>query len=356
MGEAMGPIELNHADYLPLVLAATIAVFLLYLFLARRRNRLLKLRSSKNTGRIFNTTRLALYGLALSLATLGIGLILLRPHVKLFTEYPVYEPLDIVIADDMSLSMLAQSGDNECGPSRLTVARQEEERFLRMLELNRADRVGLVVFARLGYRLIPVLTKDYANVRRVYTMADESFVMEILQGTNHWDAVVEATKIFDPRSKHKRVLVIVTDGEPDAPPEVLRTSRTEALKRLSELGEVAVYILGVGNPGVEYPVPKSRDLNGCPAEFIVQEEGLEIGRIITTRPSVSELNRLAREFGGTYHHSEKGTELSDMLRKVVEAERVQIGTERKEGSKDLTEYFIWAVLLLLVMAATLKNP
>lgn len=349
-------IEFTHSSFLPYVIFSAFVVFLAYVMLVRRRNRVLRLRSPKNSGRIFGTFRLGCYTVTIALIALGVGLSLLQPYQKRVEPYTEYEPLDIVLAEDLSLSTLAQATPDPCGPSRLAVMRREMLGFVELLEKERKDRVGLVVFARLGYRLIPALTTDYHFVRSGIEESDENFVRSLMQGTNTWDAVVEAAKMFNKKSQNKRVLVILTDGEPDAPPEVLAESRTEALTALSELGKISIYVIGIGDPSANYPIPEKRQSDGCPSEFFTQTEGDGSGQIIFTRPDQAALGMLAEQLGGTYRHSVSGKELTALLSESVGKERVPIGTKYREMYADLTEYIIWAVLFLMFVSMIIKSP
>ena len=354
----MWSLEFTHASYTPHLIGAMAILFFIYLLLVWRRNKKLQLRSEKNVGRIFSALRLICFSLSVTLVGLGIGLLLLKPYLKIYEPYSEYEPLDIVFADDKSTSILAQATSNPCGPTRLDVARHEIEKFISLLKEKNSDRVGLVIFTRFGYRVVPVLTKDYRLFSKIFNATDEREVQSggLLSGTNQWDAVLEATKVFKKDSLNKRILIVITDGEPDAPEEILDKSRAEALKALSELGKISTYVIGIGDPEVRYPIPKKKDQDGCPLEFYVQMEGPENGQIIFTKPDILELEGLARELGGIYRHSRTGSDLAELLNDAVNKERVLVGIKFKNVYHDLTTYLIWSVLLFLAITVLLKSP
>src|SRR3989344_2735356 len=139
----MTSIDFTYASYLPHVLIGTVAIFFLYLSLVWRRNRKLRRRSSRNEGRIFSTFRLLLFAFTVMLIGLGIGLLLLKPHLKTSEPYPEYEPLHIVIASDASLSMLAQATPDPCGPSRRDAEVREVDAFVSTLKEKNTDLLGL---------------------------------------------------------------------------------------------------------------------------------------------------------------------------------------------------------------------
>ena len=351
-------IEFTHPSYLPHILIASALIFGFYLALIWRRNRALRRHSLLNQGRIFSAVRLLAFSCAVALIGLGIGFLLLKPYLRSREALPEYEPLHIVIAVDASLSMLAQATADPCGPSRRDVAADEVDAFMTSLEAKRTDMVGLVVFARFGYRVVPVLTSDYRLFMRVFreVMGEDFIQWGFLQGTNHWDAALESLKVFQSDMARKRVLVILTDGEPDGPSKILNERREQALKALSEFGEVSLYLVGIGDPGTRYPIPLARDARRCPIEYYVQTKGENIGQFLLTAPDTVELGILAEELGGTYRHSRTGSELRDMLQDIVERERVSIGTKYHETYHDLTTYLIWTILTLLMVAVITKSP
>ncbi len=350
-------VEFTHASYLYHVIFASLAILVAYVVLMWRRAGKLRAYSRNISGRIYRPIRVLIYAHVLALIGFGIGLLLLKPYLRTEELYIEYQPNHIVLADDKSLSVLAQATDDPCGPSRLDVAQQEVAEFMEMLEEQKTDKIGLIIFARFGYRVIPVLTRDYRLVSRVLNEVQEAEIQNgLLQGTNHWDAVLEATKIFDKKAANKKILIILTDGEPNGPEEILADRRVRALKALSELGEVSTYIVGVGDPSLDYPIPKSRDEEGCPIEYYAQTEGSETGQIVFTRPDVNELEMMSRELGGTYIHSFASGELANVMHDIVLEERVAIGEQTNVTYKDLSRELAIVLFFLTIFLVVIKSP
>jgi hypothetical protein len=271
----------------------------------------------------------------------------------------VFEPFQIVVSIDISKSMLAPSTSDPCSPSRLELAVQEVENLIDVLEQQASDRVALVVFARFAYPAIPVLTDDYQLFRR--RLEKETLrenVLSMPEGTNYWHAVEQSVPVLDLEKPHKKMLVILTDGETDAPKEVLALSKTEAFRAISQTG-IGVYVVGIGEPGMRHPVPVKRRADGCPDKgqgYMVQTEGPDKGRVMTTATDTGALMALAEELGGAHVHSRTGSDLADKMKIILEDARVKVGLKYKTTYMDLSEYMIMFVLFMMAVLVTLKTP
>jgi hypothetical protein len=217
-----------------------------------------------------------------------------------------------------------------------------------------------VVFARYAYPAIPVLTDDYHLFTRRFEkeMLLEN-VLTMVEGTNHWFAVERALTIFPDDSPHRKLLIIITDGEPDAPLQVLAQSKTAALAGLQQSEDLGVYVVGIGAPGVRLPVPRRWQANGCPdlqSGYIMQSNKSDTGRIMTTMTDPAALRTLAEELDGHYIHSATGAELTEKLAGIVAQERRKIGVRYATSYIDLSGFLIMGVLALLALLVILKTP
>lgn len=361
----MSSLEFANASVLPYVFLGVLVTVAAGLWWMWRRTGIVRFFGRKG-GRIYGSARILCFLLALALTGLGLGLLLAEPYLERHETYPVYEPLAIAVVTDISKSMLAQATENPCGSSRLDVLESEVGKFVGYLNRRKAtglaaDKLALVLFARFGYRAIPVPTDDYALFLGLFTQEMlPANVLTMMEGTNHWHAVERALEVFRlHRVSGKRVMLVLTDGEPDGPEEILVENRDKALRDLSELGAVSVYVIGVGDPDARYFIPLKRLPNGCPdmeVGYLVQREGPDADELIDTRTDVVKLRELARELGGSYVHSGEMTDLASLLRGIVETERETIGTIVRTERVDLTEYLIIATLVFLGLFLLLKTP
>jgi hypothetical protein len=247
-----------------------------------------------------------------------------------------------------------------CEPTRLYVAAREVESFIKVLEQHNADRVALVMFARYAYPAIPVLTDDYYLFKRRFRkeMLLEN-VLTMTEGSNHWDAVERALPIFDPEDPYKKIIIIITDGDPDAPEEIIKQSRKKALKDKARFDSIEVFVVGVGEPDIRYPVARQWRADGCPDEekgYIVQTDGVDSGRIMTTVTNRYALGALAKDLGGEFVHSTSGSELAEKLKEIIGKERVKVGERYKTSYADMSEHLLIGLLALMAAIVIIKTP
>lgn len=187
--------------------------------------------------------------------------------------------LDIAIALDVSLSMLAEDAE----PSRLVAAQSD---LLSGSRDQRGDRWSLVLFAGEAFRRVP-LSDDRQAVAEIAALADPGDIA--LGGTDLATAIAAAVdslgqnlaSLGQSRGPRSQVLLI-TDGEdPDG-----RGARAAAAAR--ELG-IEVHVLGYGTElGSRLP-------DGA-GGFLLDGDG----RPVLSRLNVADLSALAEAGGGNF--------------------------------------------------------
>jgi hypothetical protein len=367
----LGIIQFGHPDFLPYILVAVAAAVTASFIWFRRRMAIVRF-FGINHGRIYSRKRIFFFLIVFCLITIGTALVFSEPYVATKKKQDVFAPLLIVIAQDISKSMLAPTSsdsNNEsidleqdllCIPTRLQVAKQEVMSFIEVLEQQQTDKVALVVFARYAYPAIPVPTSDYLLFKRRFqkeTLLEN--VLTMAEGSNHWAGVERALQVFDSGLPYRKLVIVVTDGDPEAPPEILAQSKKEALDRLKRSKDVRVYIVGIGEPGISLPVPLVWQANGCPdpeGGYMKQTAGSEEETIMFTRTDSERLQAFVNELGGTYIHSAQESDLADALKKIVIRERVKTGVKYETVLIDLSEPLLWILLSLLGLLVILKTP
>ena len=188
--------------------------------------------------------RHALFGLRL----LALGLLLVafaRPQTGVTAENVATDGIDIVLALDLSSSMLAE----DLEPNRIGAARQAAANFVRR---RPNDRIGLVVFAGEAFTQAP-LTLDH---RVVTTLIEELEVGIIEDGTAIGMGLATAVRRLSDSRAESKVIVLLTDG---------RNNRgsidpATAAQMAQALG-VRIYAVGAGTRG-SAPVPVDDPLFG----------------------------------------------------------------------------------------------
>jgi Ca-activated chloride channel family protein len=180
----------------------------------------------------------------------GLGLCLLvvaaaRPQTGVTSENVLTEGIDIVLALDISTSMLAE----DLQPNRLEAAKAVAAGFV---EGRRNDRIGLVAFAGQAFTQVP-LTLDYSVVTSLLAELDPSMIVD---GTAVGMGLATAVKRLEASDAESKVVVLLTDG---------RNNRGEVgpvtAARLAEALGVRVYTIGAGSRGTA-PVPVDDPFRG----------------------------------------------------------------------------------------------
>ncbi|MEE2612752.1 MAG: VWA domain-containing protein [Acidobacteriota bacterium] len=189
---------------------------------------LIKRADRRHSGRY----RHVLFGLrALALTALIVAFA--RPQSGVTAESVTTEGIDIVLALDLSSSMLAE----DLEPNRIEAAKQVAADFV---QGRRNDRIGLVVFAGDAFTQAP-LTLDYGVVT---TLIGELEVGIIEDGTAIGMGLATAIKRLQSSDAESKVIVLLTDG---------RNNRGEidpvtAAQMAQALG-VRIYAIGAGTQG-----------------------------------------------------------------------------------------------------------
>jgi Ca-activated chloride channel homolog len=252
-------------------------------------------------------------------------LALVRPRFGVRMEMVERRGVDIMIALDVSQSMLAQ----DIAPNRLDRAKHEIGKFIDML---RGDRVGIIVFAGESYVQCP-LTLDYGAARMFLDAVSTEWIQ--LQGTAIGQAVDQAVEAFRSEARKHKVMVVLSDGEDN------EGGAVEAAKRAAEKG-VRIYAVGIGSEsGVPIPV-------GRGGGSVVYKKD-KSGNLVMTRLNPEVLDKVARETGGTYIHAGLDVDLSRIAGEIAQMEKKDLGANRMSIYEERYQVFLAMALALLLV-------
>lgn len=277
--------------------------------------------------------RLALKRGFWALAIGFIALALAGPQVGTRTMQVTREGTDVVIALDVSKSMLAE----DVAPSRMLKAKHE---ILKLLEQLRGDRVALVPFAGAAFVQVP-LTLDYGALGSMLNSLDPGMIPQ--PGTAIGDAIKQARKAFRSESKAQKILILITDGEDQENGAV-----TEAKEAAKE--GVLIFTVGMASPEGA-PIPEKDDAGRVMGYKQASGSGTVISKL-----NESLLTDVAGSTGGDYYRDNPG---GDEFRKIYE--RILGMSREKFEQKQFTDYedrFQWplAMAFLLLLADELVLP
>jgi Ca-activated chloride channel family protein len=255
-----------------------------------------------------------------SLALVSWTLAASGPHVGPGSTEVTSEGIAIVIAVDVSSSMLAE----DFAPSnRLDVAKEQSILFIEGREF---DRIGLVLFAAQALTRIPI-TVDYA----VLTQAVRQLrVGELEDGTAIGTAIATAANRLRRAPGISKVVVLMTDGENNRG----TVDPLTAAEAAGKLG-IRVYTIGVGTDG-EARMPIGRGPSG---QTRYQTLPVQIDEQL--------LRHVADMTGGRYFRATDAEALSRIFRQIDELEKTPVTVTR------YTDFDEWYRPLLVIGLAAI---
>lgn len=262
---------------------------------------------------------------------LALGLIifaLARPQWGTSTQVVQQEGIQIMVALDVSASMLAQ----DLQPDRLTRAKQTISEL--MDQLN-GDQIGLVLFSGASFVQFP-LTNDYATAKSFLSTANPGMISR--PGTVIAQAIRTARQGFDDTRSSQKVIVVMTDGE-NHEGDVL----TEAQNAADN--DIIIYTLGFGSAEGE-PIPNF-DRFGNVAGYKQDNSG----QVILTRLDETTLKQIADLTGGNYFRaSASGTEIVVLADLIDRLESAELESRFEVQAIERFPLFLFIAIFCLVIA------
>lgn len=201
-------------------------------------------------------------------AVLFLVLALARPQWGRKTEISGRMGIDVMIAIDVSRSMLAK----DLSPNRLENAKASLNMIIDELAGN---RIGLAAFAGSSFVNCP-LTTDVGAVKIFLKSIDTELIPN--PGTDIGGAIEACVKAFG-KSNNSKVIILLTDGEE-------LTGSALAAAQLAQKEGIRIFAVGIGS------------LEGAPipAGFVFRKD--KEGNVILTRANPELLRALADKTGG----------------------------------------------------------
>lgn len=251
---------------------------------------------------------------------------LANPQIGSKLEKVERKGIDLVIAIDVSNSMLAQ----DIKPSRLQRARQA---ISRLIDELKNDRIGIIVFAGNAYVQLPITT-DYSAAKLFLSTINTDIVPT--QGTAIAEAINLAEESFD-ENDHNKAIVIITDGEDHEGDAI------EAATKANQKG-IKVYTIGMGlAEGGPIPV---YDRFGNQTGF---KKDLKNNTVIT-KLNETILQQIASAGDGKYvraNNTNAGLEI--IFDEINKLEKTKFDSKVISDYEDRFQYFLGLALLMLLL-------
>jgi Ca-activated chloride channel family protein len=314
----LGPLQFASPLWLLLLLLLP-----LWWVVARRRrpaaivySRVPVLARGPRAGRALTRALALLRNLALASGVVALA----RPRAGAHVQTSTQEGINIMIAFDISSSMLAQDFQPQ---NRLEVAKEKIKQFV---AARSSDRIGLVAFSGEALTQVP-LTTDYPVVQQAL---DNLQPGQLEDGTAIGTAIATAANRLKDAPGKSRVLVLLTDGVNNRGSIDPRT----AARAASQFG-IKIYGIGVGTEGMA-PVPVGRGLFGLRYEM----QKVEIDDALLTD--------IANASGGKYFRARDPAALQRITAQINSLERTPV---RSRTFVRYSELFRWPLGFMLVAIA-----
>ena len=223
----------EHIQYLYLLIILVPVLLLFIYFYTWRKKSIARFGTASLVYKLipdFSDGKQMLKFILLSLAYTSLVLALADPQIGTRQEKVKRNGIDVVVALDVSRSMLAQ----DVQPDRLTRAKQFISNFVDELS---NDRFAMIVFAGRAYLQMP-LSVDYSAAKLYLKTVNTESVPT--QGTNISQALELANETFAKGDNKSKALIIISDGEDNEP------GVEEALEQASKNG-IKVFTIAVGS-------------------------------------------------------------------------------------------------------------
>lgn len=244
---------------------------------------------------------------------------LARPQAKSKSSSKNIEGVDIVMAMDISGSMLAE----DFSPNRLEASKQLAQDFIRERD---NDRIAVVAFSGEAYTQCP-LTIDHGILENRIKQLKSGLIPD---GTALGDGLaVSINRVRQSKAKSK-VIILLTDGVNNAGSIDPLTASD-----LAKTYGVRVYTIGVGTQGLA-PYPYK-----TPFGIQYQNVKVEIDETL--------LSRIAQETGGLYFRATSKSKLREIFAEIDKLEKTKIEVLSYEHRSEEYKPFLWAALALLLL-------
>ncbi len=249
--------------------------------------------------------------------------VLARPQSTDHWQSSEVEGIDIMLAVDVSTSMLAE----DLKPNRIEAAKQVAADFING---RPNDNIGLTVFAGQSFTQSP-LTIDHAVLLNLFNSVDCSMAMNgiIEDGTAIGLGIANAVSRLKESKAKSKVVILLTDGSNNRG-DISPLTAAEIAKTYG----IRVYTIGVGSNGTApYPYQALGGIQYVQMPVEIDENTLQ---------------QIAQTADGQYYRATSNSKLKEVYEEIDKLERTKLNV--KDFSRKSEEYMpfaIWALVCLI---------
>lgn len=234
-----------------------------------------------------------------------------------------YEGIDIVLAMDLSTSMMAM----DFKPNRLEASKKMAQKFI---DGRTNDRIGLVVYEGEAFTKCP-LTTDYSVLHQIIP---NLYPGTMTEGTAIGTGLATAVNRLRESKARSKVVILLSDGSNNSG----EINPENAAKMANAFG-IKVYSIGMGTDGI-IPVP-SQSGGMTMAQSFLDESSLRI---------------VAKETGGKYFRAKNEKALKEIYGEIDQLEKTKINSKSFYSDPPTQHYsFIFMALVIGITAFVLDQ-
>lgn len=261
------------------------------------------------------------------IALAAIIVVMARPRFGEKEQEQHRQGIEVMIAFDVSRSMLASSNDDAKSVSRLNRAKLILSRLIDTLD---DDKVGLIVFAGSSYTLLP-LTNDF-SVAKMY-LNEVSPDMVPTQGTDIGMALNMAMQAFTSEDDVRKAIILITDSEDNEENAV-------SVAELAAKAGIQIDVIGIGSTRPS-PIPLGKGDN----RYLTDENGA----VVMTSRNDAIAMQIAKVGNGIYIDGSTADATDKLLSHLDNLEKSDFGVVKYKASAEQFPWFAWIALLMLII-------
>ncbi len=253
--------------------------------------------------------------------------VLARPRAGERRHDQTVAGIEVMVAFDVSNSMLASATDDPNGTSRLDRARLTLEKLFGSLD---NDKVGLVIFAGEAKTQLP-MTTDFYSAKMYLRELAPGLIQN--QGTSVASAIRMAMNGFGPDENVHKAIILITDSE-DHEGDAVEASRLAA-----ENG-IQVDVIGLGSAkGAPIPVGTH------PGEYLRDMQG----QIVMTTINEKLAEEVAEAGGGIYVNGASSDALGRLSDRLETLQKSEFKHVVYTAGAEQFPVFAWIALIFLLI-------
>ncbi len=256
-------------------------------------------------------------------------IVLARPQTHNSWKHKTQEGIDIMLAIDVSTSMLAE----DLKPNRLEAAKEVAGEFIAG---RPDDNIGLTIFAGEAFTQCPMTTDHTALLNMLKSIRTDIAARGIISdGTAIGMGLANAiTRLKESKAKSK-VVILLTDGSNNMG-DISPLTAAE----IAATFNIRVYTVGVGsNKTAPYPMPVAGGI-----------QYVQIPVEIDTKT----LSQIAETANGDFYRATNSEELKQIYHQIDKLEKSKLNVKKISKRYDVYRPFAIAALIALLLELLLR--